>query len=594
MWGYSSDFAWDDKLCYIIYMTDLSPDVLIKILIFLIFPFLGGFIAVRIKVPPIIGYIIGGIFLRIVAGDRLPANFISQFSMLGLILLVFTVGLETNFDLIKRFGKFVLVGGLLQLIISAFFIFFLSLVFRFSPIESLFFGLAFATSSTAIVAKIIQDRGEESSLVGGLAIGLLIFQDLSLIPILIISSSFAASNNSFSGILINILLNVLKSGIVLAIVYYFGQKLIPLLFNKLARVSREIMNLFIIIFIFAALFGFSLLNLSSLLVAFIIGVLLGQTAENQHIFSQIRPFRDLLAIVFFVFLGLTVDPVFFAQNFFKILSFTAAVISIKFLILLFIFIFFKFHSRTAFSLGVFLFQIGETAFIIVYQGVNIGSISHQSFLYAISTVLLSLIITPFLINKKDKLYFGVKKLINKTLPFLGKFITFRLDREVPNIDALSLKDHIVLCGYGRVGKYIGRALSLANIPFVAIDYNFHIVEKAKKEGVNIIYGDPTEVDVLDYADVENAAALILALPEQYSQEIIILAARRLNSKIIIFTRVHQEHDHIRMKDLGVDVIIQPEFEASLSIVRKIYLLKHIDREDIIGKIKRLKIEHGMV
>lgn len=134
---------------------------------------------------------------------------------------------------------------------------------------------------------------------------------------------------------------------------------------------------------------------------------------------------------------------------------------------------------------------------------------------------------------------------------------------------------------------------MADMPFIAIDYNFQIVEHAKREGVNIIYGDPSDIDILDYAEAEKAIMIIVALPEKYAQEEIILNAKKLNPKIYIISRVHRERDQKRMKDLGVHVIVQPEFEASLSIIRKIYMLHKLSKEDIIGKIRRLKIEHGL-
>src|SRR3989344_1337564 len=143
-------------------MTDIPLDLLLEILIFLIFPLIGGYLAARSKISPLIGYIIGGIFLHLLMGDRLPKDFINNFSILGLVLLIFTIGLETNFQTIKRFGKFVFLGGLLQIFVSAIFIGLLSLLFNFSLLESIFFGFAFALSSPAVVSKIIQDKVDEN------------------------------------------------------------------------------------------------------------------------------------------------------------------------------------------------------------------------------------------------------------------------------------------------------------------------------------------------------------------------------------------------------------------------------------------------
>ncbi len=553
---------------------------------------MGGYVAARLKSSPLIGYIIGGIVLNIFFGGRLPREFINNFSIFGLVLLVFTIGLETNFSVIRRFGKFVVLGGLLQIVGSGILLFFVGLFFKLSILEALFFGFAFSLSSTAVVSKIIQERGEESSLIGGLTIGILIFQDLAFIPLLIIFSSFKANLEPFT-LAQNIILNSLKAFLVLASVYYLGHRVVPLVFNKIARVSREILNLFIIVSIILALTVFSFFGLSSLLAAFIAGILVGQTLEHYHIFSQIRPLRDLLIIVFFVFLGLTIQPGFIFSHIGSILLYTTLVIVVKTVLVLAIFLFFKFHSRTAFALAISLFQIGEDAFILIFQGFFSKSITPEHYYLGLSVVLLTLIITPFLIQKRDELYVFIRKFIKKYFPFIEKFITYRFDRETPNIDVLSLKDHVIVCGFGRVGRYIGRALMLANIPYIAIDYNFHTVERAKKEGINIIYGDPTEIDVLDYAECEHASVIISAVAERFAQEMIIFNAKKLKPDISIFTRVHQDGDQRRMRDLGVELVVQPEFEAALAIVRRILLWKGIDKQEIAKKIKRLKIEHGM-
>src|SRR3989344_4324043 len=233
-------------------MTDIPFNLLLDAFIFLLFPLIGGYLSARYRISPIIGYIISGIFLQVVFAGRLPKDFINNFSILGLVLLIFTIGLETNFQTIKRFGKFVVVGGLLQITISAFFIFILSILFKFSLLESLFFGFAFALSSTAVVAKLVQEKGEENSLIGGLAIGILIFQDIAFIPLLIIFSSFGKSDSAFL-LIQNVAKNSLKAVLVLVIVYYVGQKLIPLIFNRIAKASREVLNLFIVVFIIASL-----------------------------------------------------------------------------------------------------------------------------------------------------------------------------------------------------------------------------------------------------------------------------------------------------------------------------------------------------
>jgi CPA2 family monovalent cation:H+ antiporter-2 len=181
--------------------------------------------------------------------------------------------------------------------------------------------------------------------------------------------------------------------------------------------------------------------------------------------------------------------------------------------------------------------------------------------------------------------------LKKYIPSVEVYVRQRLDFD-QNLEAENMRNHIVICGYGRVGAEVGKALFLANIPFIAIDYNFTLVQKARREGIHIIYGDPTQRDVLDYAQVDQAAILLSAVPEKYAQESIILNAKKLNPKIIIISRVHR-HDHQkRMRNLGADIVVQPEMEASLSIIKKIFAFKKLPKEEIVRRLRFFKLEQG--
>jgi len=420
------------------------------------------------------------------------------------------------------------------------------------------------------------------------------FQDIAFIPFLIIFASVTGKAESFFQIGPTILLSLLKSALIVTGLIYIGRKIIPPLFNYVARISRELLNFFIILFIFFVTYLSTIFQIPILIGVFIAGILVGQTVEHHHVFSQIRSTRDILAVLFFVFIGLNLKLAPIVNIIPSLFVFSTLISLLKGLIVLIIFLFLKFHSRTAFSLSTYLFQIDEDAFILMSQAYLNKVISSRDYSFIIGNTVITLILTPILIKNKDGIYLLIRKFTKKYLPFLENYIKYRLDQDSSPVDILDLKDHIVICGYGRVGRYVGRALMLANIPFIAVDYDFHIVEQARKEGVNIIYGDPTDIDILDYVQVDEARALISVVPGKFSQEAIILNAKRLNPKIIIFNRVQQEGEQRRMKDLGVDVVIHPEFEASLSIIRKILLWKGLDKEEISRKIKRLKIEHGMI
>ncbi len=575
-------------------MVEISAAVLQNFSIFLAAIFFFALLAKKIKLSPLVGYIVSGIFLGNFLQGVYSKAIINNFAYFGIILLLFTIGLEINFRRLLSLKKFIILGGTLQILVSFFCITLLALIFGFSPLVSFLIGIALSSSSTTIVAKIIQDKGEEGSFLGELALGILMFQDIAFIPFLIIFTSITSQTVSFIEVVPKIFFSLVKSTLIVAVLFYIGQKIIPFIFDRIAKTSRELLNFFVIFFIFFTIYLSTVFQIPTLIGVFIAGILIGQSPEHRHIFSQIRPIRDILAVIFFVFIGFNLNLVSISGFIPKILLFVGLVSLVKGLVVIFIALFLKFHSRTAFSLASYLFQIDEDAFILMSQAYLNKVIGLNDYSFIIGSIVITLIVTPILIQKKDQIYFSFRQLAKRYLPFLDNIIKYRFDQDRTPIDVLDLKDHIIICGYGRVGRYIGRALMLVDIPFVAVDYNFHVVEKAKKEGINIIYGDPTDIDILDYLEIEKARVLISVVPGRYNQETIILNAKKLNPKIVIFNRIHHEGDQQRMKDLGAEVVVQPEFEASLSIIRRILFWRGLDKEEIARKIKRLKIEHGMI
>lgn len=575
-------------------MGEVSSSLFFNFFIYLFIPFLLGVLAKKLKISTLIGYIIGGIILSNFFDGLISKEIINNFAYLGIVLLLFTIGLEIQFERMLAIKKYIVLGGILQITFSIIGITMVSLLFRFSFLQAALIGIAFSSSSTSLVAKIIQDRGEENSFLGEMALGILMFQDLAFIPFMIVFTSVTSNVTSVWDIGMNVVKGLVISTVILWSAYFFGRKLVPIVFNRIASISRELLNLFIILFIFFVDFISTLVGIPILVSIFLAGILISQTLAHYHIFTQIRPLRDLLAIMFFIYIGTNIKLDQVLPMLPQILIFTILIVLIKTIILIGIFIYFRLNSRLTFFLSLFLFQIDEDAFILSSLAFKNGMFSQEQYLFIVSVVLISLIITPFLINNKEALYGLLRRFMSRYMKSLDSFVTHQIDRSRSPIDVLEISNHVIICGYGRVGSYVGRAMMLAGVPFIAVDYNFHTVKKAKKEGVNIIYGDPTDLDILDYAELEKAVILILALPDRASQEAIILNAKKLNPKIIILTRVHREVDQSRMKDLGVEVVVQPEFEASLSIVRRVLLWKGLSREDIANKIKRLKIEHGVL
>lgn len=560
--------------------------------IFLLVPFFFGLIAKRLKLSPIVGYLFGGIVLGNLLKDLVSIEVVTQFAHFGIVLLLFSIGLDLNMTKMFVLKKFVVLGGMLQILITVGAVTFLSLFFGFDTIQSFLIGIALTSSSTTIVAKIIQEKREENSFLGEVALGILMFQDLAFIPFIIIFTYLNGDSSSGFDVFKTIAFSIAEAALILLTMYYVGKRIVPFAFNKIARVSRELLNLFILVFIFAVIALSSTFGVPVLIGAFIAGVLVSQTLEHHHVFAQIRPLRDVMAIVYFVYIGthVQIPQVLFLLP--KILLFGSLLMLIKALILLLIFMYFRFSSRMAFSMSLFLFQVSENAFILLSLAFSNKIFTSDEYLVILSSVLMTLMLTPYLIQRRDVIYLAVRTFLKKRVPYVEVFIQKRLDFNEAPVESSLLKNHIVICGYGRIGEQVGKALALANIPYIAVDYNFQTVEKHKKEGTNIIYGDPNDADVLRYAQMETAAAVVIAVPLSSDQESIILNSKKLNKDLLVISRVHTEGDRQRMKDLGAHTIVLPEFEASLMMIRRIFLHKRMTKDEIVKWIRHIKLVHG--
>ncbi|MFH1827353.1 MAG: cation:proton antiporter [bacterium] len=570
-------------------MGEIPLSAFISFFIYLLVPFIFGYLAKKINISPIVGYIVGGIVLGNLFQGIISTEIINNIAFIGIVLLLFTVGIEVNIEKIFILRKFILLGGLLQMLLALFFIGILSGLFGFTPLQSFLIALAFVSSSTSVVAKIIQDRGEEDSFLGEVAVGILMFQDLLFIPFIIIFTFFNSQNVSYFVLIKNICIALVEAGIILYLMYVIGKKVVPILFNSISKVSRELLNLFVILFIFFIAGVSTLFNIPILVGAFIAGVLVSQTLEHFHIFSQIRPLRDIMAIIFFVFIGTNVALGEIVHIIPNILLFSLLIMVTKALIFLIIFLYFKFSSRMAFTIAILLFQVSENAFILNSIAFANGVFSSQQYLFVISSVVLTLLVTPFMINNKDNLYNFIRSFFKKYIPSIEIFIKHKLDFDKSPLDEFNISGHVIICGYGRIGSSVGRALNMANIPFIGVDYNFNTVERAKKEGVNVIYGDPTDLDILDFVQTEKALALVVTVPGRSNQEAIILNAKKLNPKTYIISRAHTASDQERVLDLGVKSVVRPEIEASLSIIKKLFILKKMPKEDIIKRLRNIRL-----
>ncbi|OGG23705.1 hypothetical protein A3A79_00660 [Candidatus Gottesmanbacteria bacterium RIFCSPLOWO2_01_FULL_43_11b] len=552
----------------------------------------GGVIAKRLKLPILLGYIAGGVFVGNILPGVLNRSMLEVLADGGVTLLLFTLGVEFSFQRLRKIMGTIAWAATFQIVMTLLVFLLVFFAFGLGFLPSLIFAMAASLSSTAVVIKVLSDKGQLDTLPGEIATGWLVIQDLAVVPMLLLLPSIASgqlATSSFGSLIASILVSLLKATVLLLLIIALGKRGVPRLMNAVSTMrSRELFLLVVVgLVFFAALVSFSI-GLSPAVGAFLAGLLVAETSQNHAVFSEIRPLRDLFSVVFFVTLGMVLPVTKLFAFWPMLLSVTFFAIFFKWFVVMGLGRFIGYHRITAFSMGVMLTSMSEFGFILGKESLGLKMITNDQYSLLVAIVFLSIFLSTPLMTSIPALYGGFRKT-------LGKFPKIFPEKEETFIgrEGLPVSDHVVLCGYGRVGRYIGRALEMAKIPYLVVDYNSATIKELRQKGVMTVYGDPADRETLDYAQVDKARAVVIAIPDRHTQELVITNAKSLNRRIRIICRTHHEEDQRHLKSLGVHTIVQPEFEAAISIVGKLLTDFGVPGEDIAGKVTRLKIEHGL-
>lgn len=539
----------------------------------------GGYIAKKLKLQPIIGYILAGV----VTGSFLTSqnHEIENLAQLGAILLLFSIGLELSINKYLGSIKKILIASTIQMMIVTVFLFLILKLFNFDNISSLVLAMGFSLSSTAVVVKTLFDRGESETNHGKLMIGWLLVQDLAVIPIMIILPFFALGQG---GTFLLGSIALAKAILIIVISVTFGKIVVPYLIHKIALLnSRELLVLTSIALAVGTATGLSYFGISITLGAFIAGFVISESQENHAVFAETRPLRDLFVALFFVTLGFFVNFNEVYSNLAVIISISVIVILVKLIVILIINYLMKFNGKTMILTAFGLSQVGEFAFIIFSSASLLNIIPANVSSIGISVSIVTLIATPFIY----KLSIPAWRFLSK------KFSAFSsLDRSQKELFELS--NHIIICGYGRVGGWVGKALSSHDINFIVIDLDPKVIIECRSKGINAIYGDPIEKEVLLMANLASAKAVVIAIPDRLSQESVVAHIQTLAPNVRIISRVHLDEDYEKLKNLRVDKLVQPEFEAAASIIKNILVSMGKNKESINKSLKSIRLSHAKI
>ncbi len=520
----------------------------------------GGILARQLRLPIILGYLAGGIVVGpYVLGWVHDLDTIHTLADIGVILLLFTLGLEFSLSELRRIGKIAIFGGVAQILVTAAVGLALGKLLGWETVEAIFFGFLIALSSTMIVLKTLMERGELDSGHGRVMIGILLVQDLSLVPLMII---LPAMGGEAGELWLPLGIAFLKALAFIAVMLALGMWGLPWLLRRVAGGrSRELFLLTVVTLCLAAAIGAYFFGLSAAVGAFIAGLLISQSAFARQAFADIVPLRDTFAALFFVSLGMLVNPHFVAENIATIAIVLAVIMVAKFIICSSIPWFFSYSPKTILFVGLGLVQIGEFSFVLAEMGLEAGIVTEYLYSLTLTSAIITMLLTPFALSFASILY----RHLSQRERF-GRLVARRLD---PGWQGRrwELSGHAVICGHGRVGSSLARVLERRNFSYLVIDLDPQVISALHAREIPCIYGDAGNPEILAHAQLDKARVLICTFPDFIAVELTTRNALSINSRLDIVARVHRDADAELLKGIGVSEVVRPEFEAGLEITR---------------------------
>ncbi len=561
-----------------------TSQALITISLVLLAAFCSGLLFRRLQQSTIVAYLLSGIIigphcLKIIS-DPEQINLLGE---IGIILLMFILGLGFPPKRIFTMGYRALMGGILQIVLTILGTISLSLFLGWSLVVGVFVGGLAALSSTAIVIKVLNDLAVIDSIHGRLMVWYLIIQDLAAVLMIAVIPSLAG--DAGAGILLPVMISLAKGLAFLTIFLMLNRTYIPRLQYWVAAVGgKELFLIGTIIFCLGTALVTEFIGLSYALGAFVAGLVVSESEYNYQIHAGLVPFRDIFLCIFFVALGMLLDPGYFMSNPGQVLAVTAAIIVLKFLYTSAATRIARYPLKTALYTGIGLAQVGEFSFVIVQMEYQYRLVSANIFYLITTASLLTMAITPFLLRISPQ---AVERL-SRLLVWLKPAAEDAAEDFMLPEDAL--QNHVVICGYGPIGITIGRVLKAKGIPFVALELNAQTVAKMRELGVHCVYGDATAPEVLKKVHIERARLAVITLPDPLSAEATVKTVRDLNPGCFILVRTRFSRELEELYDHGADAVVQEEYEAGLSMLTRALKVLKVSAHDITREVETIRVE----
>lgn len=527
----------------------------------------------RFKFPSIIGFLVTGVLAGPYAlGFIKDTHQVEHMAEYGVVILLFTIGIEFSLKELMRIRHMVLLGGGVQLALTILAVTALGTLFHFTIPQSVFFGFLVALSSTAILMKLLMDAGEMDTPQGKTALGILIFQDLCIVPLMLFTPFLAGGGNGFQEIVII----SAKAGAVIFAAHYGARFLVPWIFEQVVKSrSRELFILMIIFIGMGTAWLTAQAGLSLALGAFIAGLAISESEYSHQALSDIMPFREALMSLFFISVGMLLNPAVLLKYPLLIASLVLAIILIKTVITAGAAMTLGLPMRIALIAGLSLAQIGEFSFVLSQAGLQHGLLSPEAYQMFLAASIATMGLTPLCM----KIANPVANYIIGVLPHSwtrGRRVFAGSEKKV------ALSDHVIIVGYGVNGRNIAKVLKQLKIPHVVIETNPFTVSAEKKKGERIIFGDASKPEVIEYAHIEKARIMVVAISDAAASRRIASLARQLNPAIHVIVRTRYILEVEPLFKLGVNEVIPEEFETSVEILSRV-LKRFLVPQDVIER-----------
>jgi len=519
------------------------------------------FLLNRVKIPSILGFLLTGVIIGPHGLSLIYAvEEVEVIAEIGVILLLFVIGLELSIKQLVSIRKTVFVGGALQVGLTVLIAFLVYYAFGNSINEAVFIGFLFSLSSTAIVLKVFQERNEIGTPHGKNALAILIFQDLIVVPMMLFTPILAGATGDVTTSVLSLLV---KATIVIVITIISARFLVPKLMHEIAKTGSKELFLFTTFTIcFAVAFLTSEAGLSLALGAFLAGLIISESEYSHQATNTILPFGELFTSLFFISVGMLLDLSYFIDNIGMVLLLVGSVFIVKSLVTAFAVAVLKYPTRTVIITGVSLFQVGEFAFILSKVGIQYNLLSEEMNQLFLAVSILSMLITPFIILFSEKIAFGV---IN--IKFLDGVITHEVEESINPIQ--DIENHLVIIGCGLNGTNLIKAARHIGIPFLVVEQDKDAVRDKFENDIPVIFGNATEQRLLNALHLNKARALVIAISDIQETRTVLIKIREISQSVHIIVRTRFVKEIEELIGLGADEVIPEEFETSIEIFNRV-------------------------